>query len=56
MKFIDEYRDAKAAEQFAHAIARMSPNEQKITFGRSAISMPLSISSTGVTHTGQPAP
>ena len=34
----------------------MSPNEQKITSGRAAISSALSISSTGVTQTGQPGP
>ena len=34
----------------------MSPNEQKITSGREAISSALSISSSGVTQTGQPGP
>ena len=34
----------------------MSPKEQKITFGRRAISSALSIISSGVTHTGQPGP
>ena len=34
----------------------MSPNEQKITSGRAAISSALSIISSGVTHTGQPGP
>ena len=34
----------------------MSPNEQKITPGRAAISSALSISSSGVTQTGQPGP
>ena len=34
----------------------MSPNEQKITSGREAIAMALSIISSGVTHTGQPGP
>jgi hypothetical protein len=34
----------------------MSPKEQKITSGRDAISSALSMSSSGVTHTGQPGP
>ena len=34
----------------------MSPKEQKITSGRAAIAIALSISSSGVTHTGQPGP
>src|SRR5262245_36375222 len=34
----------------------MSPNEQKMTPGRDAISKARSISSSGVTHTGQPGP
>ncbi len=34
----------------------MSPNEQKTTFGREAMAIALSISSSGVTHTGQPGP
>ena len=34
----------------------MSPNEQKMTPGRAAISSALSISSSGVTQTGQPGP
>ena len=34
----------------------MSPNEVKITSGRPAMAIALSISSTGVTHTGQPGP
>src|SRR5690349_2270400 len=34
----------------------MSPNEQKITSGRAATSTARSISSSGVTHTGQPGP
>jgi hypothetical protein len=34
----------------------ISPNEQKITSGRAAIMMALSISSIGVTQTGQPGP
>src|SRR4029079_5862821 len=34
----------------------MSPNEQKITFWPDAIMIALSISSSGVTHTGQPGP
>ena len=34
----------------------MSPNEQKITSGRDAISSALSMISSGVTHTGQPGP
>lgn len=34
----------------------MSPKEQKITSGREAISSALSITSSGVTHTGQPGP
>ena len=34
----------------------MSPNEQKTTLGREAISIAFSISSSGVTHTGQPGP
>src|SRR4051812_12838680 len=34
----------------------MSPNEQKITSGRAATATARSISSSGVTHTGQPGP
>ena len=34
----------------------MSPNEQKMTSGRAAISSALSITSSGVTQTGQPGP
>src|SRR5487761_2046954 len=34
----------------------MSPKEQKITLGREAIASALSITSSGVTHTGQPGP
>ena len=34
----------------------MSPKEQKITPGRDAMSMARSISSSGVTQTGQPGP
>ncbi len=34
----------------------MSPKEQKITSGREAISSALSITSSGVTQTGQPGP
>ena len=34
----------------------MSPNEQKITSGRAAMSSALSINSIGVTQTGQPGP
>src|SRR5262245_46907421 len=34
----------------------MSPNEQKITAGRDAMAMARSISSSGVTQTGQPGP
>ena len=34
----------------------MSPNEQRIASGRNAISIALSIYSTGVTQTGQPGP
>src|SRR3974390_148168 len=34
----------------------MSPNEQSVTSGREAISIALSIYSTGVTQTGQPGP
>ncbi len=34
----------------------MSPNEQKTTPGRAAISSALSIVSSGVTQTGQPGP
>jgi hypothetical protein len=34
----------------------ISPKEQKITSGREAISIALSMSSTGVTQTGQPGP
>ena len=34
----------------------MSPNEQKITPGCAAMASALSISSSGVTHTGQPGP
>ena len=34
----------------------MSPNEQKITSGRDAISSALSMTSSGVTQTGQPGP
>ena len=34
----------------------MSPNEQKITSGRAAISSALSMISSGVTQTGQPGP
>ena len=34
----------------------MSPNEQKITSGRAAMASAWSISSSGVTHTGQPGP
>src|ERR1700756_607874 len=34
----------------------MSPNEQKMTSGRAAMATALSISSIGVTHTGQPGP
>ena len=34
----------------------MSPNEQKMTSGREAIRIALSICSIGVTHTGQPGP
>ena len=34
----------------------MSPKEQKMTSGREAISTALSISSMGVTQTGQPGP
>ena len=34
----------------------ISPNEQKITSGRPAMAIALSIISSGVTHTGQPGP
>ena len=34
----------------------MSPNEQKITSGRAAMSSAFSMISSGVTHTGQPGP
>ena len=34
----------------------MSPNEQKITSGREAISSALSMTSSGVTQTGHPGP
>ena len=34
----------------------MSPNEQNVTFDRAAISSAFSISSRGVTQTGQPGP
>ena len=34
----------------------MSPNEVRITSGRRAMAIALSISSSGVTHTGQPGP
>src|SRR5579872_188163 len=34
----------------------MSPNEQKIASGRAAMATALSMSSIGVTHTGQPGP
>jgi len=34
----------------------MSPNEQKMTSGRAAMARALSMTSSGVTHTGQPGP